>query len=132
MSQYDNQLLNSDLDVFKQQQILTASVTFSGTLAAGAESILLTNPIPIDSIDYSQILFDNSFYHPGRYRMMMQENATLVNETTSPSQLQCNVYQIVDGGNIRLGARIQNPYGVAVNLSTTTINFRYVPYQATV
>jgi len=128
---YVNDVFNSDLDAFKQSGIQTASVTFSGSVAAGGEVVLTTSPLTLNNLDFSQILFDNSFYHPGRYRNMALENATMINETTRGSQLQCNVAQVVNGNTIQLTATLFNPYDGAVTLSTTTINFLYIPYQAT-
>lgn len=128
---YVNDIFNSDLDAFKQSGIQIGSVTFSGSLGAGQELTLTTAPLEIDSLDFSQILFDNSFYHSGRYRNLSLENATMVNETVRGSPLQCNVGQIVNGNTIQLTALVFNPYDVAANLSTTTINFLYIPYQGT-
>lgn len=132
MSKYDKDIFNSDLDAFKHSlDPQTASVTFSGTMGAGAEIDLATTPITVDNLDFSQVLFDNSYYHNGRYRNLSLENATMVNETTNGSQLQCNVGMKVNGNQIQLTATLQNPYSVAVNLSTTTIHFLYIPYQST-
>lgn len=128
---YQNDIFNSDLDAFKQSGILTDSITFSGTLGAGQESLLNTAPHTINALDFAQVLFDNSYYHPGRFRNVSLENATMVNETTRGSQLQCNVSQLVNGNTIQFVGTVFNPYNVPVNLSTTTINFQYVPYQAT-
>lgn len=129
---YINEIMNSDLDAFKQSGILTGSITFAGSIGAGQEIQLLTNPQTIDSLDFTQILFDNSFYHSGRYRDISLENATMINEVTRGSQLQCNVFQKITGNTVQFGGTIFNPYSGAVTLSTTTINFLYVPYQATI
>jgi hypothetical protein len=129
---YQNQIMNSDLDAFKQSGILTGSVTFAAPIGAGQEVQLLTTPQVIDSLDFAQILFDNSNYHSGRYRDMSLENATMLNETTRNSQLQINVFQKITGNTIQFGATVFNPYDGAVNPTTTTVNFLYVPYQATI
>lgn len=129
---YQNDIFNSDLDTFKQSGIQVGSVTFSGSLGAGQELTLTTTPVALDSLDFSQILFDNSFYHGGRYRNLALENATMINEVTRGSQLQCNVGQIVNGNTIQFTATLFSPYDGAVTLSTTTINFLYIPYQATI
>lgn len=128
---YQNDIFNSDLDAFKQSGIQTGSVTFSGTLGAGTEKTLMTSPIELNGLDFSQILFDNSFYHSGRYRNLSLENATMINETTRGSQLLCNLGQIINGDTIQLTATLFSPYDGDVTLSTTTINFLYIPYQAT-
>lgn len=129
---YVGDIFNSDLDAFKQSGIKTASVTYSGTLAAGEERVLSTEPITLDSLDFTQILFDNSYYHPGRYRNLSLENATMIQENTGPSELTCNTSQLIVGNTVVLQARIQNPYSIDVALATTTINFLYIPYQATI
>lgn len=129
---FQNDIFNSDLDAFKQSGILTGSITFAGSIGAGQEIQLLTTPQTINSLDFAQMLFDNSFYHPGRYRDVSLENATMVNEVTRGSQLQCNVFQVVNGTSIQFGGTIFNPYSGAVTFSTTTINFLYVPFQATI
>lgn len=126
-----NDIFNSDLDTFKESGIFVDQITISGTLGAGQQLNLLSSVHTISSLDFAQILFDNTFYHPGRYRNLALENATLVNETTSPSQLQCNVFEIINGNTIQFGGIMFNPYSIAVNLSTTVINFIYLPYQAT-
>lgn len=129
---YQNDIFNSDLDAFKQSEIQIGSFTFSGSVGAGQEIDLATTPITIDNLDFSQILFDNSHYHPGRYRNMSLENATMINETTRGSQLQCNVGLKVNGDQIQLTGILFNPYDGAVTFTTTTINFIYIPYQATI
>lgn len=132
MDNYQKDIFNSDLDAFKQSGILTGSFTFAGSIGAGAQVNLATNPITIDELDYAQVLFDNSYYHGGRYRNMSLENATMINEVTRGSQLQCNVGLLVNGNIIQMTGILFNPYDTAVTLSTTTINFLYIPYQATI
>lgn len=129
---YIGDIFNSDLDTFKQKGFETVSVTFAGVLGAGAQKNLNSEPISIDSLDFTQILFDNSYYHPGRFRNLSLENATMVLETTNGSELQCNVNQLVSGNTITMQAVMFNPYSVAVNLQPTTITFIYIPYQATI
>lgn len=129
---YVNDIFNSDLDAFKQSGILTGSISFSGSIGAGQQSQPTTAPQTINGLDFAQVLFDNSFYHPGRFRNISLENATMINEITRGSQLQANVFQIVNGNSIVFGATLFNPYDGAVTLSNTTINFRYVPYQSTI
>lgn len=129
---YQGDIFNSDLDTFKQSGVETASVTFSGTVAAGAEQVLSTTPIALDSLDFTQILFDNSYRHSGYYRNLSLENATMIHENTMSSELQCNISQLVVGDTVTLKARIQNPYSSTVTLQTTTITFKYIPYQATI
>jgi hypothetical protein len=128
---YQKDIFNSDLDAFKQSGIKTGSVTFSGVVGAGQEIDLATSPLAVDGLDFSQVLFDNSYYHSGRYRNLSLENATMINEVTNGSQLQANVGMKVVGNQIQLTAQLFNPYAVAVTLSTTTINFIYIPYQST-
>lgn len=128
---YQNDIFNSDLDAFKQSGILLGSFTFSGSVAVGQRLDLTTLPIALDSLDFSQILFDNSFYHSGVFRNMSLENATMINEVTRGSQIQCNVGQLINGNTMQLTGSFINPYDGAITLSTTTINFLYIPYQAT-
>jgi hypothetical protein len=128
---YQKDIFNSDVDAFKQSGILSGSITFSGSIGAGQEIDLLTNPITLDSLDFSQVLFDNSYFHSGQYRNLSLENATMIHEVTRVSELQCNVFMQVTGNQIQFGGRLFNDYDGAVTLATTTINFLYVPYQAT-
>lgn len=132
MSIYDDNIFNSDLDTFKQSGIRATSVTFSGVLGAGAELVLNSDTLELDNLDFTQVLFDNGYYHPGRYRNLALENATMVLETTFGSELQCNVNQLVSNNTVTFQARIFNPYSSAVNLQSTTITFLYTPYQATI
>lgn len=128
---YQKDIFNSDLDAFKQSGPQTTSITFSGTLGAGQEMNLFSPSLTINGLDFSEVFFDNSFYHSGKYRILSLENATMVNETTNASQLQCNVGMKITGNQIQMTGTLFNPYSVAVNLSTTTINFIYYPYQST-
>lgn len=128
---YQNDIFNSDVDTYKQSGILADQINIGGTLGAGAEVTFLSSIHTIDTLDFAQILFDNSFYHSGKYRNLALENATMVNETTLGSQLQCNVFQLINGNTIQFGGTMFNPYSSAVNLSTTVVHFQYTPFQST-
>lgn len=131
-NKYDNEILDSDLDAFKQSGILTASITFSGTLGVGVEQDQLSASVPLSSVDFAQILFDNSIKHSGKFRDLSLESATMVHENTRASELQANLYLKVIDGAIQFGGSIVNPYNGSVTLQSTTINFQYIPYEATV
>jgi len=78
-----------------------------------------------------QMVFDNSIQHFGRFKSMTLVPYTMVNETTNGSQLSVIITQIINGDNITIKADMMNPYSGAVNLQTTTLNFRYIPFEAT-
>ncbi|MCA9313840.1 hypothetical protein KDA08_06030, partial [Candidatus Saccharibacteria bacterium] len=131
MSKPDKILINSDLDAYKNAgQIKTASFTISGTLGAGAAASWTTS-LTATSPDMGQMVFDNSIQHFGRFKSMALVPYTMVNETTNGSILSVIITQIVNGNNITLKADMMNPYPVAVNLQTTTLNFRYIPFETT-
>lgn len=131
MSGYDESLINSDLDAFKHEGVVrTAAVTLSGSLGAGARTTQ-TATLTIPNPDFSQFLFDNDQKHSGKFKNLSLEGITMVNETTSPSELTCGLNVSISGDQVVLSATLFNPYSGSVNLQTTTINFRYIPYEAT-
>lgn len=132
MSVYDNSLTNSDLDAFKNSgEVQTASVTFSGNLGAGLRSTLTSTPLAVTSPDFAQFLFDNSQKHSGKFKNIMLERYTMVRESTSLSELVCELAIISTGTLVSFSASLFNPYAITVALQTTTINFKYIPYEAT-
>ena len=129
---YDDILMSSDLDSFKNDgAILFASITFSGTLAAGAEKVESVSINLPDVPDFSQIVFDNSQKHSGKYKNLILEGITMCNETTTPSELAAALDIKLSGGSVTLTGKLFNPYGSGVSLQTTTIGFYYIPYIAT-
>lgn len=131
MSIYDNQLLNSDLDAFKNSgSIQTASLSFSGSLSAGQMITLQTTPLDVTSPDFAQFLFDNSVKHPGSFKNLVLEGITLIGENTFTSDLACDLNVIVDNNKIKFTATLFNPYSSSITLQNTTLNFRYIPYEA--
>lgn len=133
MSKYDKHLLNSDLDAFKNSGVIqTASLTFSGVLGGGAIMTQNSGIITVPSPDLMTILFDNSFYHSGKFKNLSLElGSTSVEETTTPGVLIAVIDAKVSGNTIQMVGKLFNPYATPVNLSSATINFRFVPYEAT-
>lgn len=132
MSIFDNDIMNSDLDAFKNSgAIRTASFTFSGVIGAGQAASRTTSPITVESPDFAQILFDNSAYHSGKFKNVALELDTMVHETTMGSDLGIVLSSRVVGNQIFIQGDMFNPYNVPVTLSSTTINFQYIPYEAT-
>jgi len=124
-------LIDSDLDAYKNAgQIKTASLTISGTLGGGAAASWTTS-LTATSPDMGQMIFDNSIQHFGRYKSMQLVPYTMINETTNGSLLSGIITQIINGNNITIKVDMMNPYSGAVNLQTTTLNFRYIPFEAT-
>lgn len=133
MSNYDNQVFNSDLDAYKNGgQVRTTSITFSGTVGAGAAYSAVSPVLTLDQTpDIAEILFDNSVMHSGKFKRLPLEQVTLVNETTFGSQLTIVLTIRIVGNTIQLRGDGFNPYSSAVNLQAMTVNFRYIPYEAT-
>lgn len=132
MSMYDGKVMDSDLDAFKNSSVVqTASIVFNGVLGAGARMTRTSAPLPVTSPDFAQILFDNSYYHAGKYKSMQLELQTLVHESTFGSEIVCVLSLIVSGNQVYLQGDLISPYGSSVNLDTCTITFRYIPYEAT-
>jgi hypothetical protein len=132
MSIYDEALINSDLDAFKNSgAIQTASATLSGNLGAGQRVTATTTPITVTSPDFAQFLFDNSQKHSGKFKNIVLEQYTMVYESTNLSELTCELAIIITGTQVSFSASLFNPYAVTVALQSTTINFRYIPYEAT-
>lgn len=132
MSVYDGEVFNSDLDAYKNSgQIRTGSIVFSGNVGAGA-AYVATTFITLASIpDLTQILFDNSVQHSGKYKNLILEGNTLVHESTNNSVLTVTLSARVSGNVVQLRGDGFNPYSVTVSIDSTTINFRYIPYEAT-
>lgn len=133
MTDIDNVLHSTDLDAFKFSDTEFGSVTFSGTLAASAQLTVQTDLIPVSGGDFSQILFDNSVNHPGKYKdVSLEEPLTLVHESTRNSELSVELYLNIGSTGTIIGAIIFNPYNVPVSLDSTTLHFIIVPYQSTI
>lgn len=132
MSIYDNNLMNSDLDAFKNSgTIQAASATLSGNLGAGQRLTVTTTPITVTSPDFAQFLFDSSTKHSGKFKNIVLEQVTMVYESTNLSELTCELAIIITGTQVSFSASLFNPYAITVALQSTTINFRYIPYEAT-
>lgn len=132
MSDYDNRGYSTDLDAFRSDgNVQTRSVTFSGTLAAGSVQSKTTAIFTLSGLDFYQLLFDNSYYHSGKYRDMSLEDGTNVLETTSSTPLYVGFEPKVSGNDLIITAKLFNPYADDVSLQSTTINFRFVTYDST-
>lgn len=132
MSIYDNEVFNSDVDAYKNSgQIRTASLTFGGSVGAGAAYSATTSLALTDIPDLTQILFDNNVQHSGKYKNLVLEGITLVHESTRNSYLTIVLSARINGNTIELRGDGFNPYNGAVVIDSTTLNFRYIPYEAT-
>ncbi|UOF80552.1 hypothetical protein [Caudoviricetes sp.] len=132
MSIYDNSLMDSDLDAFKNAgAIQTTSITMSGVIGAGQRYTVESARLTVTSPDFAQFLFDSSTKHSGKFKNLILEQYTMVYESTNLSELTCGLEVRVSGNQIYFVANMFNPYAIAVTLQTTTFNFRYIPYEAT-
>lgn len=132
MSQYDNSLIDSDLDAFKNSGVIqTASITFSGNVAAGAQVDRTSTPFSLAEADLAQILFDNSAKHSGKFKNLQLVPFTMVLENTFASELGVDLRTVVSNGQIYVVGSLFNPYSSVIALQSTTINFRFIPFEAT-
>ena len=129
MSIYENQIMNSDLDAFRNSgEIKTATLSVSGNLAAGSTGIF-SDTIEVEGLDLFEMLFDSSTKHSGKFKNVKSERYTLVEETTNNSELTMLLEISVAGDVITVSGRFFNPYPDTVTLQTTTLNFRCIPYE---
>jgi len=132
MSSYTDRLFSSDLDAYRTDgNIQTRSVTFSGTLAAGAQTSQTTTAFTLSDLDFHQLLFDNSVYSSGKFRDVTLEGGTLIHETTAGSDLSAWFEPKVNNGSLTIKVNLFNPSASNVTLQSTTIDFRFVPYDST-
>lgn len=132
MSQYSDRMFSSDLDAYRSDGVVQVrSVTFTGTVAAGAISTQTATSFTLTNLDFYQILFDNSVYSPTKYRDVNLEGGTMIHETTSPSDLTAWFETKVNGNTLTISAKLFNPYSMTITLQDTTINFRFVAYDST-
>lgn len=132
MSSYDDRMFSSDLDAYRSDgNVQTRSITFSGTVLAGQVSSQTTSSFTLSNLDFYQLLFDNSYYHSGKYRDIALENGTFVLENTSPSPLNAWFEPKINGNSLTVTAKLFNPYAYDVAVQSTTLNFRFVAYDST-
>lgn len=132
MTDYSKSMINSDLDAFKNSgAVLTAAISFGGAIGAGSEHVR-TAQITVASPDFAQILFDSSTKHSGKFKSLQLSPYTMIHESTRDSELGCDLTIIVSGNIVTLRGSVFNPYDTTVSLDATTINFRYIPYEATI
>lgn len=133
MANYDKKLFDSDLDAFKNSGvILSSSLTFSGTLGGNGIQTQVSTPVIIPEPDLVKILFDNSIQHSGRFKdLALESGLTSVHESTTPTDLTAVLNIQVVGNQIMVVGTIFSPYSTPVSLQTTTINFRFLPFEAT-
>lgn len=132
MTDYSHILISSDLDAFKNSgAIQTVTLSFGGSIGAGAEMVQRT-VLNVPSLDFYQILFDNSAKHSGKFKSMQISPYTLIHESTRNSELGVDLTVIVDANTITIKGSLFNPYDASVTLDNTTLNFRYIPYEATI
>lgn len=132
MSSYANRLFSSDLDAYRSDgNIQTRSVTFSGSIGAGAQITRTTSDFTLSDVDFYQLLFDNSVYSSGKFRDVNLEGGTLIHETTGGSDLSAWFQPKVNNGVLTVTVNLFNPNAGSLTLQSTTINFRFVPYDST-
>lgn len=133
MSDYDDRISSSDLDAFKHAgEIQTVSMTISGTVAGGAEKEVVSSGITLDGLDFNEIVFDNSSKHSGKFHNI-NERITFVLDTTSSVDFSFDLEsRISTAGVLSFRAHMLNTTASTLSLQTTTLNFRYVPYEATI
>jgi len=131
MSDYDNKVFDSDLDAFKIPSAMQEmTLTLQGTV--GSNGIWEDrDSFEVADTDFGMILFDNSLYHPGKYKDVKIELATTVRDTTTPSYLPANIYIKVSGSTITIGAEAINPYAYSATIDSVDLNIKYIPYQGT-
>lgn len=133
MTDYSNKLIDSDLDAFKNSgAIVNASLTFSGSVGAGAEQVQATTITLADVPDFYEILFDSSTKHSGKFKSLRIAPFSLIHESTRDSELGVDLTVIVAGNTITIRGSLFSPYDAPVTLDTTTFNFRYIPYESTI
>lgn len=133
MSNYDNISASSDLDTYKHTGVRTASLTISGTIPSAGELNFSTGLIPVDNPDYGKFLFDHGDLHANKYRDLSMDRIVFIyNNTTSLYDVVAMLFVEVSGTGATIRARVINPYGSSTSLRSTTLNFRYVPFEATI
>jgi ribulose 1,5-bisphosphate synthetase/thiazole synthase len=132
MPDYSDSLANSDLDALKNSgAILTASFNFGGGVGGGSEMRRSTQ-VTLPASDFNQIYFSSSTKHPGVYKNLILEGGlTMALETTFGSELGIFIDITVADNIITISGIIFNPYSSAVNIQSTTVDFRFIPYEAT-
>lgn len=133
MSVYDKDNANSDLDAFKNSGVIrTGSITINDVIAGGGQltrEIAFTVP---DGCDLCQIMYDNSYYHPGKFKDITKDPGTAMRDnTTFNGDGSCYLYTRVQGNQLIVGVWVNNPYAAALTCGPTTYNFRVIPYEAT-
>jgi hypothetical protein len=132
VSAYDNIMASTDLDTYRSDgEIHTRSVTFSGSLAGGAEIVQTTSAYTLTDQDFNQVSFDNSFYSSGKFRDIALEYGTYVLETTTSTPLIVIFEPQITGDSMTIRCVLKNPYSGSVDLQSTTINFRFTAYDST-
>ena len=132
MSDYDNRILSSDVDAFKHSgEIQTVAMVISGNVAAGGEKTVTSEGITVDNLDFYEVTFDNSAKHSGKYHSL-NEGLTFVRDTSSGTDFTFALQALVSGSTMSFSAYVLNTTASILTLQTTTINFRYVPYEATI
>lgn len=132
MGAYDNRMVSSDLDSYRSDgAVHLRSVTFSGTLGAGAETTRTTAAYTLTDQDFQQILFDNSKYSSGKFRDIALEYGTYLYETTSSTEIITTFEPRITGDSMTIRCVLKNPYDYDIDLESITINFRFVAYDST-
>lgn len=133
MSLYDNQVISSDLDAFKNSGVvLTGSIIINDVIvAAGQLTSEISFNIP-DGCDLAQIMYDNSYYHPSKFRDITKNIYTSLRDSTSPGgDGSCYLYTKVQSNKLIVGVWVNNPYSSALTVGPTTYNFILIPYETT-
>ena len=131
MSEYDSRLTSSDLDAFKNSgAIQTASMTISGSVAAGGSKEVFSSEIVLSGMDFNEVVFDNSYYHSGKWHNL-NEGGTDIFDSTFGIPFFFSLESKLTGSTLIVRAYMLNTTASVLALATTVLNFRYVPYEAT-
>lgn len=129
---YSNRLVSSDLDAYRSDGVIqTRSITFSGSVGAGATKTVTATAFNLTDMDFHQILFDNSVHSPSKYRDINLEWGTFITESTFGSELVAYFSPYISGSTLTISATLFNPYASSITLTSTTINFRFIAYDST-
>ena len=126
-------LTSSDLDAYKNSsQIISTAITVSGSVTAGSIATFSGSIETVTDPDYSVILFDNSALHSGKFKNLGIEAASSVFDTVSASYLSVIIAYKVTASTVQFTLYVPNPFVADASLTSTTLNFKYIPYEATV
>lgn len=127
----------SGANSFKNTGVYDTSITFSGSITAGAtqtQSVTITlneNQAFAYAIaeyaDLQRVIFGTTT----KYWQKMTPYAGAYVRTTPTGNLGAFLSSKVNGSQVTFTGLLSNPYGVTETITTTVINIRYVTYTVT-